>query len=342
LAKHSWLKDKGSNRKNPNDQINYWKAGWEIILGRGHKLSLLPATNLISQQSGQSNPYELDVDWKQDAKETIQKSEHLPVEWIITDHYGIDHQWHKYIRPYTKRIMVIDDLANRQLDCDLLLDQTFGREEEAYRSKVPDHCQLLVGSDYTLLRPEFEKLRPKALDKRADYNGIKRLLISMGATDPDNVTERVLQSLAQIAWETKPLVDVILSKHAPHLIMIEELAKRHPLKITLHTEVTNMAEFILMADLAIGAAGATSWERCCLGLPTLATQNAGNQSEIIKQLAKSKALISLGECQDLKPLVIAEHIERLTSSKNQYQEMVQAGINVCDGEGVKRVVDKML
>jgi len=311
------------------------------IQERGHKLSLLPFKNPKQCLDDRTQTGWLGVDWEQDADETIEDSNKIKANWIVIDHYGIDYRWHKKFRSCAEKIMVIDDLADRQLDCDLLLDQTFGRKKGAYRSLTPNHCHLLVGSDYTLLRPEFAQLRLQALEKRKHFSKIKCILVSMGAMDPENVTGGILGKLSKIEWESKPVVDVVLSKNAPHLSVLLKQAEEYPLKITIHTDVRNMGDFILKAELAIGSGGTTSWERCCLGLPTLVIENADNQKEIIKHLNRSKALINLGRFDQLNPLMLKKQIKSLQTSKSLYQEMVEAAKNVCDGRGTQRVLKKL-
>ena len=94
-----------------------------LILKKGFKLTLLNNEDLDVSLKG----YEkwLTVRQEQDAKETIEAIKNLNLELLIVDSYAIDVKWEKMLRPSVKKIMVIDDLANRKHDCDILLDQNF-------------------------------------------------------------------------------------------------------------------------------------------------------------------------------------------------------------------------
>src|SRR5512138_3242801 len=118
-------------------------------------------------------------------------------DWLIVDHYGRDRHFESACRPWARRILAIDDLADRPHDADLLLDQTLNRAEEAYDGLVPPRCRLVLGTRYALLRPEFSRLRPAALKARREDGGALRLLVSLGGTDPDNVTSQVLAAMAE-------------------------------------------------------------------------------------------------------------------------------------------------
>ena len=107
----------------------------------------------------------LGVTQEQDAEQVIRV---LPenTDLLIVDNYALDEIWHKKLRQYTDKIIVIDDLADKNFDCDILLNQNLGSQVESYQGKVSNDCELLLGSDYALLRPEFKELRGKALEKR--------------------------------------------------------------------------------------------------------------------------------------------------------------------------------
>jgi UDP-2,4-diacetamido-2,4,6-trideoxy-beta-L-altropyranose hydrolase len=242
---------------------------------------------------------------------------------LIVDNYALDEKWHKQLRNWTKKIMVIDDLANRQFDCDILLNQNLGSKKQDYKNKVLESCQLLLGCDYALLRPEFNELRAKALAKREDTKTIKNILISMGGSDIDNITYDILQDL-----NDDFNIVVVLGSSSPHNEMIKNYAKNKNIKVIINTD--NMAELMLDADLAIGAGGSTSWERCCLGLPTLLYITAENQKEIAQNLAK------LGAVQIIKNL--KNDIQKIKNEFVLWQIMVEKSKNICDGLGVNKII----
>ena len=140
---------------------------------------------------------------------------------VIVDHYGIDSEIERQFRTWAKAIVVIDDLANRRHDCDLLIDQTFGRTAEEYRQWVPESCTVLAGSAYALVRPEFAAARPAALARRAATGPIRRILVSLGLTDLGGVTARVLRTL--LALRLPCAIDVVLGGRAASLAEVQAL-----------------------------------------------------------------------------------------------------------------------
>lgn len=310
---------------------------------RGYQVVLLPKpeSEYIPQEEDLAHAEWLGVHWLQDAIEISEQIKNCNSEWLVVDHYSLDYRWQEKLRPLVKKIFVIDDIADRKLDCDLLLDQTFGKMESDYDSLVPKGCVKLVGAQYALLRPEFGQLRTQALDIRNKFSEIKKILVTMGGSDPDNVTSTVLKGLELISWQKKPRVDVIMGGSSPHIDTIRDIANSHNLQVSVSTNVTNMAERMLAADLAIGAGGSTSWERCCLGLPTLTTLNAVNQTGIIKHLEDFGAIISLGFYKEITPQGLSEKLNFLHNNPKILERLSTKSFEVTDGHGVGRVLERM-
>ncbi|HDY75388.1 MAG TPA: UDP-2,4-diacetamido-2,4,6-trideoxy-beta-L-altropyranose hydrolase, partial [Candidatus Marinimicrobia bacterium] len=283
----------------------------------------------------------LGASWQQDAEESIRAIGNTVPDWLIVDHYAIDARWHNQFRERVGQIMVIDDLADRPLDCDLLLDQTYGRQLDTYQEQVPPGCQILLGSRYALLRPEFSKLRPLAIKKRKIFNGINRILVTMGAMDPDNVTATVLEGLSRVDWKDKPVIDIVLGGKAPNLKQVESMAKKSTLEILVSTDVSDMAERMLAADLAIGASGSTSWERCCMGLPSITISIAENQSLIAYELEKKGAAKYLGTLEAITEESIKCSVEKIRKT-DQLKSMATIGIQIVDGSGAKCLADHLI
>lgn len=317
----------------------------DVISKRGYELRLLPAPADTYQlkKDDVAHASWLGISWEQDAEETKLAISGSRPEWLIVDHYGIDARWHRELQNHTNQLMIIDDLADRPLDCDIVLDQTYGRQRDDYQKWVTLSCQMLLGSRYALLRPEFFELRSKAIEKRNTLHGINRILVCMGGMDVDNVSAKVLEGLAIVDWPRKPFVDLVLGGKAPHLqqaIVLSE--KENDLEISVSTDVTDMAERMLAADLAIGAGGSTSWERCCLGLPALTVISAENQQMVSHALSDKGATRLLGTSRQISAGDIKKNIEQLMQKPLKLQNMSQAGFGVTDGLGVKRTVLEML
>ncbi len=310
----------------------------ETIRSRGYGVHLLPKPVVGFQpaQDDVNHANWLNVHWTRDAEETIEVVRHLKPDWLIIDHYAIDARWHKLLRSHVKYILAIDDLADRQLDCDILLDQTYGRQENDYQGLVTRNCRLLLGSSFALLKPEFLKLRPQAINKRKSFSGIKRILVNFGGTDPQNLTSEIIESLAQIDWVTAPSIDLVMGSQSPYIDEIDKKIKDHPLKISIAVDVSDMAERILAADLAIGAAGSTTWERCCLGLPTILIECAENQREICERLSKRGVVSLIGNASSISQKRITKAIEQIVRSKKLWQQMSSKSFMVTNGLGTKR------
>mgnify|MGYP003969283611 CR=1 FL=1 len=259
---------------------------------------------------------------EQDAKQTIQAI-HNNADLLIVDSYALDEVWHKQLKLHTKKIMVIDDLANRQFDCDILLNQNLGSYKDDYKNKAPKDCRLLLGCDYALLRLEFVTLRVQALKKRRNTTEIKNILISMGGSDKNNVTYDVLQ---QIDGDFN--IVVVLGSASIHQEMIKDYAQDKNIEVIVNSK--NMAELMLKADLAIGAGGATSWERCCLGLPTLLYVLSENQRKTAENLEQLGAVMIVRNLEnDFQALVNGFSLWQFMSSKSQ---------SICAGLGTEKVV----
>lgn len=311
----------------------------KLIKSRGHKTILLPKPikDHISVVDDPTYAGWLNVAWDVDARETIQVIGDDIIDLLIVDHYGIDFHWHKKLRERVKNIMVIDDLADRRMDCDYLLDQTFGRKRDAYRSLVNKQATLLLGTEYALLRPEFAELRDKAIKKRKSFSHLKKVMISIGGMDPNNVTGHVLESLAMFDWILKPTIDVVMGGQSPYLSQVIKQAKNHSLSVNMHIDVDNMAELMLEADLGIGSAGSTSWERCTLALPSFVIELAENQKVIATLLEKAGAIHLWKDNTDLQI-----YFEKICSNKNILVKMQDAAANICDGRGCNRVISELI
>ena len=266
---------------------------------------------------------------QQDADDCIEILKSEKIDWLIVDHYALDEQWQKKLKPYYEKLMVIDDLADRKHQCDVLLDQNFGRSSQDYKDLVPTSAKFLMGSKYALLRPEFEKYRQYSLNRRKNEK-FKKLLVNMGGTDTDNITGKVIERL-QIAKLPKDVeITIVMGKTAPHLSNIITSVNKLPYGSEVKVDVDNMAELMANADIAIGASGATTWERCCLGLPTIQLITAYNQEFIASKLNKINA-IKLVEIDDV--------VENLENFQYWMKSTGESASKVTNGSGIKHVLE---
>jgi UDP-2,4-diacetamido-2,4,6-trideoxy-beta-L-altropyranose hydrolase len=284
-------------------------------------------------------PHWLGVDWEVDAADTKKAIERLPIEWLVVDHYGLDFQWEQALRHSCRKLMAIDDLANRDHHVDALLDQNLGKTAKDYEDRVPDASVLMIGPMFSLLRPNFKALRPKSLAQRGPRSP-KRILVTMGGVDKDNATGRMLTALATCSSHLDLSVTVVMGPHAPWLAEVTEQANGLPFPARVLVNVNDMAQIMCESDLAIGAAGSTSWERCCLGLPTLQIILAENQRPIAQALDRAGAALEL----DIQTLDagLNQVISQLALTPEKLHRMSEAAAGVTDGLGADRVAQLMV
>lgn len=237
---------------------------------------------------------------EKDAEETFVALNNIEVNWLIIDHYQIDINWERQLRNKVNRILVIDDLANRRHECDVLLDQNFNDQiESRYKNLVPKYCKLLLGPTYLLLRPEFMEARNRI--KKRDGT-VKRLFIFYGGSDPTDETSKALHALQYL--DTSNIhVDVVVGGANPVHAKIKALCTN--IKASYHCQIDYIAELMAQADLSLGAGGVTMWERCFLELPSIITVVALNQMQSAEAVARLGAVWNLGwhECVTEEKLV---------------------------------------
>ena len=228
-----------------------------------------------------------------DAEESIHElSTVFPegVDWIVVDHYQLDFTWETVMRRYAKKILVVDDLANRQHLCDALLDQNYYVDyQNRYKSLVSSDCELFLGPSHVLFRPEFYDAACQYRDRTGT---VKRVLVFFGASDVTNQTKKVVDCIPKL-HRADISFDVVVGASNPNKSKVEASCGKLP-NVTFHCQVNNMAKLMLDADLAIGAGGATTWERCILGLPCITVVFAENQLQTTLDLAEAGVIEYLG------------------------------------------------
>jgi len=300
----------------------------------GFNVVLLPRP-LSNKDSGNTYADWLGVSQYEDAAQTLDAIACLSCDWLIVDHYGLDQIWEEQLKPHTRKLMVIDDLANRKHVCDLLLDQNYAVDGEArYQLWVPRHCHLLLGPRYALLRPEYAQYRENMAPRTGD---IKRLLVYMGGGDNHNVTSKVLFALCATRFSHLE-VDVIIGPNYLFKNEVIRIAKSRP-NTHIHGNRPHLADLMARADLAIGAGGATTWERICMGLPTLVISIAENQEATCKGLELAGLIRYLGAAHKVDVFMIESALSNMLAD-DTCLEMADSSLkSLVDGLGANRVVE---
>lgn len=268
------------------------------------------------------------MDWQSDLQQSRQAlQEQGGVNWLIVDHYALDWRWESQMRPYASKIMAIDDLANRGHDCDLLLDQNYyDRMEQRYDNLVPVGCRSLLGPRYVLFRPEFYETRASLRERTGD---VQRVLLFFGGSDTTNETAKALKSLRLIG-RTDWTVDVVLGVSNPFRNEVKSLCSGMP-NVSFYLQVSNMAELIARADLAIGAGGTATWERCFLALPTVTIVTADNQDETTLAMAQRGAVHYAGRAEDVSVNSLAAIVREIVFAPTVLKNMGLAAAAVMEG-----------
>jgi UDP-2,4-diacetamido-2,4,6-trideoxy-beta-L-altropyranose hydrolase len=305
-----------------------------------------PQSSDLKKKSVQTNTSEselkhsdwLGTSWVIDAAQTYKAIAGINCVFLVVDHYALGRRWEKVLKDITDNILVIDDLADRSHDCEILLDQNLGRNAEEYGKLVPSHCNLMVGTKFALLRKEFPQLRDYSLKRRLTPR-LNNILISMGGIDKGNATGKILKCLSGLNLPNNCQITVVMGLSAPNLVDVQTLAKKLPIETEVVVNINNMAERMMQADLAIGAAGSTSWERCCLGLPTLLVVLADNQKNGANALSQTGAAFLVGTIDDINnnlPTMLNKAV-----SSDSLKKMSTVASTIVDGYGTSRIISAM-
>ena len=292
-----------------------------LVNDRGFGCLILPVEkhNRSETNAGQERGQEID------AGQTLAAVAELPdFDWLVVDHYGLDQRWEHRLRPRVDQILVVDDLADRRHDCDLLLDQNLtDRPATRYDALTPPHCRMMLGLSYLFLRREFHDAR-KSAGVRDGH--IRRILLSFGGADTANLTGMTLAAIGSL--DRRDLaVDVVIGQNHIYDDQITATVATMP-QATLYHQVSNMADLMATADLAVGGGGSTTWERCCLGLPSLAVIMADNQSDLIAAADRRGVLWNIGRGEEMTPVRLMTHIQKALDNPAQIRSMSEAALGL--------------
>ena len=267
-----------------------------------------------------------------DARETCRALDaHGPVDWLIVDHYGLGAAWERSMRTHAQRVMVIDDLADRRHDCDLLLDQNIvANAARRYHGLVPDQCALLLGPEYALLQAVYRELHEQTPLRQGR---VRRILISWGGADNFGLTGRSLAAVLR-ATAGGVAVDVVVTRGHRDADEVRRFAQRYP-NVSVHADLPSLAPLLAVADVSIGACGTTSWERLCLGVPSIVVTVAENQRAIAQELSRRDLIMYLGHYDQVTDDQMVRAVQEvLTRELTAWSAACRA---VVDGSGAERV-----
>lgn len=311
----------------------------ELIRHRGYHVHCLPKPPTAHELEFDSI-YEqwLGLEWEQDARETKRFLTALKVNWLVVDHYGLDHRWETAQRPDCGRIMVIDDLADRSHNCDLLLDQNYGSSEERYAALTPGECRHLHGPKFALLNPVYALRRANLLPR---LGMITRVLIYFGGAETaSGLTMAAFNAFTAPILKDIELEIIIGSSFKYESELAAAVASRG--KAHIHSQLSDLSELMATCDLAIGGAGSTTWERCCLGLPSFVVSVADNQIPATRALLQHGMIEYLGHHTVVTSSLIYDTVRRFINNPKFLVDLGEKGKSLVDGLGVDRVTSQLL
>lgn len=306
------------------------------LIKDGFNVHALPLTSHMDTDLAHS-------DWlgstqAKDAQLSLRLLEKDQPEWLIVDHYGIDHRWESPLRSGTSRIMVIDDLADRSHDCDVLLDQNYGSSAERYAGLLPSDCNQFHGPKHALLRPIYAEHRKSLVPRDGQVHRV--MIYFGGGDDKNNLTGMTLKAFEDPQLDDIQL-DLVVGADYVHLASLEKSVARKS-KARIYRQLPDLSELMSVADLAIGAGGATTWERCCMGLPSIVVSIAENQRPACESLARRGLIEYLGDSTAVTAQIMSHRIRRCLTMPERLRSMSAKAIGLVNGCGVNGIATVLM
>ena len=258
---------------------------------------------------------------------------------LVVDHYELGEEDERAFSSYVPRVVAFDDRPSRRHHTHVLVDTTLGRTESDYAGWVEPGTELLLGSRYALVAPEIGERREEARIRRAEGEA-KNLLICLGGACTPQTLERLTGGLVANAIHERFQIRLVggMALDEPTLARLRAQLGQDA---CLPGYVGNVPDLLLWADVAVGAAGVSTWERCTLGLPTVLLRLADNQEQTARAVVSSGAALD-GGGPDVDAKAIAEGLDRLQQDPELYRETSDRAFQICDGGGVERTCTGVL
>ncbi len=265
----------------------------------------------------------------------------LPEDWhanlAFIDSYRLQKDYQSNVRKFSHKIAVIDDMPSRSHDADFLVDPTYNRQADEYKALLDSKSIVRTGVEFAPLREEFALHRESSLKRRQSRspNDTNHLVISMGLSDPLNVTAFAMEALLTLNLNFD--LTVVIGKNSPHQNQIEVLAKQFKKPATVLIAHNQMAKLMSECDLVLGGGGSSSWERCCLGVATVQIILAKNQEDVTNSLVEQGAAMSIGYFEHLSKEIIAQAVSTYLTDFALLERTSRAAAQISDGHGALRI-----
>jgi len=313
----------------------------DLLEERGFAVSRLP----IHREETQSKDRPVHAAWLGALRQEDVEQTHAAIEakserpdWLVVDHYALDSRWETALRPYAKRLMVIDDLANREHNCDALVDPTYGGTAERYKELAPTGAHYLCGSQYALLRPQF-RLQRQSPGRKIPPAADSLVHVFFGGTDVGSYAVRFSQLLLSHIHGVR--IRAVVGGSCAQYNRLKLLAAEYPSRFSWQANVQDMAESMASCDFALGAPGGATWERACIGLPAVYLAVSNNQSAILEHLYRNGLCVYLGMADEISDQAFVEGARKFFADGAKLKMMRTQGMETVDGMGVMRVASFM-
>lgn len=307
-----------------------------VLTREGFPVRLLEAPQLARTAARDLYASWLGVEEMQDARDTLGGLEG-GVDALVVDHYGLSAAWETEVHRSCVKLVAIDDLG-RSHKSDVLLDQNYARApDERYAGLLNERCTRLLGPHYALLRREYAQI---AAAPKSPEGPVQRILISFGGVDRENVTGRALDALSDTEFAHIDL-DVVVGATNPNFDAVRRAADARP-RTVLHRGLPSLAGLLSQSDLAFGAPGGTTWERCALGLPSIVISTALNQAPGGHELGAAGIIEYLGPHENVGVEAIRNAARALIRDVARRQSMADQSRLLVDGRGAERVAEVIM
>lgn len=271
-----------------------------------------------------------------DAKQTISLAKKMAASWIVVDGYNFNTRYQQLIKNSGLHLLFIDDLCSADhYYADILLNQNIYASEDLYSNREP-YTSLLLGTRYVLLRKEFLKWQNW---KREIPQTAQKLLVTLGGSDHENITQKVVDAIQQI--KVNGLNVIIVAAHNSHYRELKSKVQRSKVTMQLKRNISNISDLMAWADVAVSAGGTSTWELAFMGLPALSIAIADNQCQVVEELSKAGIIVNLGWHQSITISGMANAISQLLRNSETRARMSKCAQCLVDGKGVHRVLALM-
>jgi UDP-2,4-diacetamido-2,4,6-trideoxy-beta-L-altropyranose hydrolase len=271
-----------------------------------------------------------------DSTQTVQIAQNLGASWIVLDGYNFKSDFQKVIKSNQISLLVIDDFGSAShYYSDIVLNQNIYANTEFYANKE-SYTRLLLGCPYVILRNEF--LRLAEWERKIPKTATK-LLVTLGGSDPKNVTQKIVEAIQNISIDN--LSVIVVAPNNLHFEKKDFIAKGSRINMEIRKNVTNMSDLMAWADVAVSAGGTSTWELAFMGLPMILTAIADNQRRVVEEVGKAGVAINLGWHENISLKEITQAVSSLMKDAELRGKMSSRGKHLVDGLGAERVLAEM-